>query len=102
MMRAPSRSSGRARWMMNNGARTLTANIRSNSFGVACSMNAAARVAALLTRMSSRCPDRPASSPANSVSTSPSTPSSARTGNAMPPSAWIAATVSVAAAWLLP
>jgi hypothetical protein len=51
--------------------------------------------------MSRRCPERPASSPANRVSTSPSAPSSARSGNALPPSARIASTVSVAAASLL-
>ena len=38
MMRPPSRSSGNARWVMKNGARTLIANSRSNCSGVVSSM----------------------------------------------------------------
>jgi hypothetical protein len=88
---------------MKNGARTFTANSRSNCSRVAFSTVASkVAMAALLTRMSSGRPASPLSSAANSVSTSPSTPSSARTGKACPPAAWIAATVSAAAASLLP
>src|SRR5262249_37576658 len=62
-MRPPSRISGSARWMMNSGARTLTAKTRSNSSGVICSRDVISRMPALLTRMSSCLPSRPRRQP---------------------------------------
>jgi hypothetical protein len=83
MIRPPSRSRGSARWMMKNGARTLIANSRSNSSGVARSMVPAAEaMAALFTKMSSGLPSSPAVSAVKRVSMSPADPSSACTGKA--------------------
>jgi hypothetical protein len=94
MILPPSRSRGRARWVMKNGARALTAKIRSNSSRVVFSKSLDVAMAALFTRMSR--PSNSSSSRANSVSTASGALSSARTANAR--SSPIAATVSLAAA----
>src|SRR5215831_1406361 len=70
-MRPPSRITGNARWMMNSGARTLTAKTRSNSSGVSCSRGVISRMPALLTKMSSGTPLSPTSRPANNLSRPP-------------------------------
>lgn len=95
-MRPPSRSIGRARWMMKYGARTFTAKRRSNSSRLVAPIGPAGAAAALFTRMSRGRPASPAPTPAKSVSTSPSTPSSALTANAEPPARSIMSTVESA------
>lgn len=98
--RPPSLSLRSPSWVMKCGAFTFTAKRRSYSPSSISSNGRLVPIPALFTRMSS--PSACRSNSAHRRSASPATPSSAPMVKAEPPSASIPATVSLAAASLLP
>ncbi|CAM5598270.1 Beta-hexosaminidase [Streptomyces fumanus] len=100
MIRPPSRSRRMPCWTRKKGAFTFTAKTWSYSSSVISLIGRALPIPALFTRMSS--PSACRLNSAHSASASPGRPSSAPMANAEPPASSMAATVSFAAASLLP